>query len=54
MKTPAQIIEWIVSKEVKRLPESKRPEVYARNRAEALWSVYREGGREGLQEYLWR
>lgn len=54
MKTPAEIIDKIIHREVKRLPESKRPEVYARNRAECLWQVYASEGRQGLFAYLER
>lgn len=54
MKTPAEMIDRIIRREVRRLPESKHPEVYVRNRAESLWTVYHERGREGLFYYLER
>lgn len=54
MKTPAEMIERIISREVKRLPAGRPADKYARNRAESLWSVYQERGREGLFYYLER
>lgn len=54
MRTPAEIIDRIVNREVKRLPESKRPEIYAVNRAESLWQVYQAEGPEGLFSYMER